>query len=200
LKTDDLYKLKKKDIDKSAEVLAKAFSDYPLFKHILDDNHNKKNIKILTKFIVKYAILYGQAYATSPEIEGVILFSDFKDYKFTLLRSLRSGGLSVMKIGREAGIRFNKYDEFNMKVHKKSITKPHQYLIGIGVDPEKQGQAYGKKLLTSLLEVAEEKNHPCYLETHDDENVEIYKKYGFKVASKDVIPGTDIVQFNMLKE
>src|SRR6056297_857718 len=102
-----LYKLKKKDIDKSAEVLTKAFSDYPLFKHILGDNHNKKNIKILSKFIIKYNILYGQAYATSPDIEGVILFSNFKDYKFTLLRSLRAGGLSVIKIGREAGIRFS---------------------------------------------------------------------------------------------
>src|SRR6056297_3368726 len=190
-----LYKLKKKDIDKSAEVLTKAFSDYPLFKHILGDNHNKKNIKILSKFIIKYAILYGQAYATSPEIEGVILFSDFKDYKFTFLKSLRSGGLSVIKIGREAGIRFNKYDEFNMKIHKNIIDKPHQYLIGIGVDPDKQGQAFGKKLLTALLEVAKEKNHPCYLETHDEENVKSYKKYRFKVLSQDFIPGTDIVQF-----
>ncbi len=197
---NNLYRLKKKDIDKSSEVLAKAFSDYPLFKHILGDNHSIENIKILTKFIVKYTILYGQAYATSPEIEGVILFSDFKDYKFTLLRSLRAGGLSVMKIGKEAGIRFNKYDEFNMKLHKDSINEPHQYIIGIGVNPEKQGQSFGKILLTSMLKIAEEKNHPCYLETHDEENVEIYKKYGFQVVSKEVIPGTDILQFNMVKE
>lgn len=197
---NNLYKLKKKDIDKSAEVLAKAFLDYPLFKHILGDNHNKENIKILTKFIVKYTVLYGQAYATSPAIEGIILFSDFEDYKFTLLRSLRSGGLSVIKIGREAGERFNKYDEFNIKVHKDSINKSHQYLIGVGVDPDKQGQSFGRKLLKAFLEIAKEKNHPCYLETHDVENVEIYKKYGFHVVSEEVIPGTDILQFNMLKE
>jgi ribosomal protein S18 acetylase RimI-like enzyme len=197
---NNLYKLKKKDLDKSAEVLAKAFLDYPLFKHILGVNHNKENIKILTKFIVKYTVLYGQAYATSPAIEGIILFSDFEDYKFTLLRSLRSGGLSVIKIGKEAGMRFNKYDEFNMRVHKDIINKPHQYIIGIGVDPDKQGQAFGKKLLTSLIKVAEEKNHPCYLETHDEENVQIYKKYGFKVMEEEVIPGTNIMQFSMLKE
>jgi len=50
---NELYKLKKKDIDKSAEVLSKAFFDYSLFKHILGENHNIENIKILTKFIVK---------------------------------------------------------------------------------------------------------------------------------------------------
>src|SRR6056297_84831 len=197
---NDLYKLKKKDIDKSSEVLAKAFSDYPLFKYILGDNHSIENIKILTKFIVKYTILYGQAYATSSDIEGVILFTDFKDYKFTLLRSLRAGGLSVMKIGKEAGMRFSQYDEFNMSVHKDNVNKPHQYIIGIGVDPNKQGQAFGKKLLVSMLKVAKEKNHPCYLETHDKENIKIYKKYGFEVVSQDFIPRTDIVQFNMLAE
>jgi len=200
LKIDGLYKLNKNDIDKSAETLAKAFLDYPLFKYILGDNHSIENIRILTKFIVRYSILYGQAYATSSDIEGVVLFSDFEDYKFTLFRSLRSGGLSVVKIGREAGKRFNKYDEFNLKLHKENINEPHQYLIGIGVDPQKQGQAYGKKLLTTLLEVAEEKNHPCYLETHDKENVEIYRKYGFRLVSKVVIPGTNITQFNMLME
>ncbi|HCX02876.1 MAG TPA: hypothetical protein DHM42_00195, partial [Clostridiales bacterium] len=104
------------------------------------------------------------------------------------------------KIGKEAGMRFNKYDEFNMRVHKDIINKPHQYIIGIGVDPDKQGQAFGKKLLTSLIKVAEEKNHPCYLETHDEENVQIYKKYGFKVMEEEVIPGTNIMQFSMLKE
>jgi hypothetical protein len=51
-----------------------------------------------------------------------------------------------------------------------------------------------------LIKVAEEKNHPCYLETHDEENVEIYKKYGFKVMEEEVIPGTNIMQFSMLKE
>jgi len=50
-----------------------------------------------------------------------------------------------------------------------------------------------------MLKVADEKNYPCYLETHDKENVEIYKKYGFRVVSEEVIPGTNITQFNMLR-
>lgn len=74
-----------------------------------------------------------------------------------------------------------------------------EYVIGIGVNPKKQGQAFGRKLLTLVLKVAEEKNQPCYLETHGEKNVVIYEKYGFKVVSRDVLPGTDIVQFGMLK-
>ena len=197
---DDLYKLDKKDIDKGSEVLSKAFYDYEVFKHILGSEHKKENIKVITNFIVKYTVLYGEAYATSPEFEGIILFSDFNDYKFTLFRTLRAGLLSLIKLGKDIGNRFGKYDDFNLKIHNKSIKEPHQYIIGIGVDPEKQGQGFGSKLLTSMLKVAEEKNHPCYLETHGDKNVAIYKKYGFKVVSKDSLPGTDIVQFGMLKD
>lgn len=196
---NDLYKLEKKDINKSAEVLSDAFYDYPVFKHILGKRHNKENINIITKFIIKYAILYGEAYASSHQMEGIILFSDFKDYKFTLFRALRCGALSLIRLGKESAKRFNEYDELNLKIHKKNIKEPHQYVIGIGVNPKKQGQAFGRKLLTSFIKVAEEKNQPCYLETHGEKNVAIYEKYGFKVVSRDVLPGTDIVQFGMLK-
>ena len=34
-----------------------------------------------------------------------------------------------------------------------------EYVIGIGVNPKKQGQAFGRKLLTLVLKVAEEKNN-----------------------------------------
>ncbi len=196
---NDLYKLEKKDINKSAEVLSDAFYDYPVFKHILGRKHNKENINIITKFIIKYAVLYGEAYASSHQMEGIILFSDFKDYKFTLFRSLRCGALSLMQFGKESAKRFNEYDEFNLKIHNKIIKEPHQYVIGIGVNPKKQGQAFGRKLLTLVLKVAEEKNQPCYLETHGEKNVAIYEKYGFEVVSRDILPGTDIVQFGMLK-
>lgn len=197
---NDLYKLEKKDIDKGAEILAKAFYDYPVFRHILGEKHKSENIEIFLRFLIKYSVIYGEAYASSREIEGIILFSDFKDYKFNLFRSLRSGALSLIKLGGDTGKKFNEYDEFTLKIHKKNIKDPHQYLILIGVEPEKQGQAFGSKLLLPILKVAEEKGQPCYLETHGDKNVAIYKKYGFKIVSEDVVPGTDIVQFGMIKD
>lgn len=197
---NDLYKLEKKDIDKSAEIMAKAFNDYPMFRHILGVKHNNENIKVFLKFLIKYTVLYGEAYANSSEIEGIILFTDFKNYNFNLIRSLRSGALSLIKFGQDIGKRFNVFDEFSLKMHKKIIKDPHQYIILIGVDPKKQEQGYGSKLMRPMLKVAEEKGQPCYLETHDPKNVVIYKKYGFKVVSEDTVPGTDIIQFSMLKD
>jgi ribosomal protein S18 acetylase RimI-like enzyme len=196
----DLYRLGKQDIDKSVESMAMAFRDYPLFQHILADKLNHENIKIFLKFLITYSVLYAEAYAYSREKEGIILISDSKNYKFNLIRSIRSGILPLMKIGAEEGKRFNEFDRFTMDIHKRLMKENHQYIILIGVDPDKQGQGYGRKLMLPVLELAEEKGQSCYLETHGEKNVTFYKNLGFKVMSEDVLPGTDIIQYAMVKE
>lgn len=196
----ELYKLKKKDINKSAEILAKAFSDYPMFRHICGEEHIHENLQVFLRFLTKYTFLYGETYASSSELEGTILYIDFDNYKFNLFRSLRAGVLSLIKIGKNTGRRFNEYGEFSLKLHKKIIKDPHQYLMFIGVDPEKHRRGFGSKLISQLVKTAEEKNQPCYLETHDTKNIAFYKKYGFEVVSEDTVPGTEMIQFAMLKD
>jgi GNAT superfamily N-acetyltransferase len=200
VEVNNLYKLTKKDINKGADIMAKAFYEYPIFRHILGDKHNEGNIKIFLRFLIKYSVLYGEAYASSNRMEGIVLFIDFKGYYFNLHRSLRAGALSLSKLGSEAGKKFNVFDKFTLEMHKKIITEPHQYIILLGVNPMNQGQGYGKKLMLEVLKVAEEKAQACYLETHGEKNVAFYNKFGFKVVSEDLVPGTDIVQYSMLKD
>ena len=196
---NNLYQIKKQDLDKSTEVLADAFMDYSMFKYILGKKHNKDNIKIITNFFIKYAMIYGKAYASSTDIEGLMLFLDYDNYKFNLFRTLRTGGLSLLKLGREAGNKFSQYEDFCEKIHQKAIQKPHQYLMAIGVDPDKQGEGHGSKMLKSLLEYTDRRKEACYLETHTSYNVDIYRNYGFEVVSEDTLPNTDIKQWSMLK-
>ncbi len=197
---NSLYRLGKEDIDESTDCMAKAFYDYPMFQHILADKLNYENIKTFLKFLMTYSILYAEAYAYSKEKEGIILFTEFKNYKFNLIRSIRSGIIPLMKIGSDAGKRFNEFDRFTLETHKRLMKGNHQYVILLGVDPDKQGQGYGRKLMLPVLKLAEEKGHDCYLETHSVRNVSFYNKLGFKVISEDVLPGTDIIQYAMVKE
>ncbi|MBE6053958.1 MAG: GNAT family N-acetyltransferase [Clostridium sartagoforme] len=197
---DNLYKLEKQDIDVCADSIANSFNDYTMFKHILGDKLNHDNIKLFLKFLINYSFLYAEAYATSREMEGIILFTEFKDYKFNFIRSIRSGILSLTKIGSDAGKRFNEFDKFTLDTHKRIMKDNHQYIILIGVDPSKQGQGYGRKLMLPVLKRAEEKGQSCYLETHGEKNVDFYKNIGFKIVSEDILPGTDIVQYAMLKD
>ena len=71
--------------------------------------------------------------------------------------------------------------------------------MAIGVDPDKQGEGHGSKMLKSLLEYTDRRKEACYLETHTSYNVDIYRNYGFEVVSEDTLPNTDIKQWSMLK-
>jgi ribosomal protein S18 acetylase RimI-like enzyme len=197
---NNLYRLGKQDIDQCTDSMAKAFCDYPMFQHILADKLNCENIKTFLKFLITYSILYAESYAYSKEKEGIILFTEFKNYKFNMIRSIRSGILPLMKIGSDAGKRFNEFDRFSMDTHKRLMKENHQYIILLGVDPDKQGQGYGRRLMLPVLKLAEEKGQSCYLETHGEKNVSFYNKLGFKVISEDILPGTDIIQYAMVKE
>ncbi len=65
---------------------------------------------------------------------------------------------------------------------------------------KKQGQGVASKLMFPLLELAEEKGQPIYLETHDPYNISLYERYGFKVVREDQIPGSDVRHWSMLKD
>ncbi|QNO14087.1 GNAT family N-acetyltransferase [Alkalicella caledoniensis] len=197
---DNLYKLNKEDVNRGAESIASAFSDYPMFKYILGEKLDSESIKVFLRFIIKYAVLYGEAYAISEKLEGIILFSDFRIYKFSLIRQLRCGVFSLMKYGKEVGDRFTKFDQFTLKMHNEAIKEPHQYIILLGVASERQGQGFGRKLMLPLLNLADQQGQACYLETHGGINVEIYQRYGFEVVSKGVVPGSDIMQYSMLRK
>ena len=51
-----------------------------------------------------------------------------------------------------------------------------------------------------ILNLADQQGQACYLETHGGINVEIYQRYGFEVVSKGVVPGSDIMQYSMLRK
>lgn len=56
----NLYRLGKQDINASADIIAKAFCDYPMFQHILADKLNHENIRLFLNFLIKYSILYAE--------------------------------------------------------------------------------------------------------------------------------------------
>lgn len=199
MNTNNLYKLEKKDINRSADMLAASFIDYSMFKHILGDQLTSETMKVFLNYLLKFSIYYGEAYASSKDLEGIILVTDFNNYTFNIVRSIRCGALSFIKYSPTIGKKFNEFDRFTMDIHKKNIVSPHQYIILLGVDPVKQKQGYGSKLLLPILQASEKKGQPCYLETHGDENVAYYEKFGFKVVSKDIVTGSDIIQYSMIK-
>lgn len=65
-------------------------------------------------------------------------------------------------------------------------------------DVQKTGIA--TKLLSPILDYCKKENKVIYLETNKEENVGIYKRFGFEVAQEGVIPGTEVKHFAMINE
>ena len=180
----DLYKIQKKDLKNSVNVLANAFSDESMWKKIFNDEDKNR---ILTEVMVRFCLKYGNVLATSDNLEGVMAIAPY-DKEMTTLRVILSGAFFLsMKISKEA----KKMEVLSNAVEeaKKSLNLgTYIHLLIMGVSTEFQGKGFGGKMLRALIEKAETERTPIYLETQKEENVNFYEKYGFSVKKKIILP------------
>ena len=75
-----------------------------------------------------------------------------------------------------------------------------QDLQTVGVDPQFQGKGYAGKLLRSMFARIDEEGLPCYLETLDEANIQLYEHFGFTVVERSTVPETKLTNWAMLRE
>lgn len=62
--------------------------------------------------------------------------------------------------------------------------EPHWYLPLIGVDPSRQGEGLGDKLMVHALARCDGDGLPAYLESSNPRNIPFYERYGFQALGK----------------
>jgi len=197
-----LVRLEKSQIKPAAEVLARAFQDYPIFVHFITDTSRRRNrLHYLFRYLVRFGVLYGEVYATSLNLEGVAVWLPSPEADLPAWRMIRSGSLALLfQFGWEAISRQLPVADFMSAIKKRNAPFPHWFLQTIGVDPVFQGKGHASALLKPALARIDEEGLPCYLDTEVEENVAIYQHYEFRVIEQAVIPGTDITIWAMLRE
>jgi len=180
----DLYKIKKKDIKKAANVLANAFYDDPIYNK-MDMDEDKRCV--ISELMIRYSFRYGNVVSTSENLEGVMAITPH-DKPMTFLRIIRSGAFLIsMKLASLK--KMMGAVEKAMEEEKKNLNiDPYIYLFTIGVSREFQGKGFGGKLLRAVIEKADTERKPMYLETQNEKNVSLYEKYGFYVTKKIDLP------------
>ena len=91
------------------------------------------------------------------------------------------------------------YNKYASKMHSHNAPFPHMYLNLLGVDPRFQGSGYASALMRPMLARIDEKQLPCFLETHYKLSLPIYERYGFRIVEEGTMPGTDIAHYAMLR-
>lgn len=198
---DGLCRLTKAQVKPAAEVLSRAFQQYPLLRYYFPDElKRRKMASFFMSVPVYYGLRYGEVYATSAGLEGIAVWLSSENCPMAVWKILRSVPLSVLfGFGRCGGGQMRHPGAYIDETHKRLTPYPHWFLQSVGVDPRYKGQGYASRLLKPILSRIDREGLPCYLDTQDEYNVAIYKHLGFTVIEEADIPGTDITSWAMLR-
>jgi ribosomal protein S18 acetylase RimI-like enzyme len=197
----NLVRLEKSRINEAAEVFSRAFEDDPLVRWFFPEISSRFEMSLsYFRFRIMYGISYGEVYATSPNLEGLAIWIPSKNTKMTNFKMFRSGGVRLIKeLGFERVGKLTSVGTFVSKIHHRLINFPHWHLSPMCVEPEYQGKGYGSKLMRSMLNRLDEEKLPCFLETQNKNNVDIYKHYGFNIIDTTTIPHAKLEHWSMLR-
>jgi len=89
---DTLYRIRKQDIPKSGAVLADAFQKDPVWNAVFGTNSTLGQKHIVISTPIRYCTKFGEAYAVSKDLEGIIAWTPGRAAEMTLWRLIQSGG------------------------------------------------------------------------------------------------------------
>ena len=204
--SNNLVRLDKSQVKSAANVLARAFQDDPIFAYVFPNASERMDrLPHILRMFVHHGVLYGEVYATSPNLEGITVWLPSEKADMSPWRMVRSGIFSMMLKMIKEGIskkeigRAWRYTKYATAMHKRLAPFRHWYLQFIGVAPEFQGKGYAGFLLKPMFARMDREHLHCYLATQNQQVVSIYQHYGFRVIEEGTIPGTEITHWAMLR-
>ncbi len=184
---DSLIRLRTpEELERAARLLERAFADDPLMLYVLPNaKEREKRAGWYYGANVKHAALFGEVWAT-PKFEGISAWLSPSNESHWSFDKLKQSGLWRMteRLGVRASQRFMRSVSFDIP-HKDEL---HWYLLLIGVEPEKQRQGIGNRLMKPMLARAEAEGMTIQLETNDERNLPFYRRHGFELIFEGHVP------------
>ncbi len=198
-----LYKVQKQDIKQVVKVLADAFQHDPVWNKFFErDPDIEKRFRVFFETPVRYCLKYGEVYAPSENLEGVIAWLPGKNADMKAWSMIRSGAvISAMKIGLKAGkMMGTAFKQVIEDRHKNMAGCNYLYIQVFGVATGLQGKGFGRKLIDAAIKKCESEGLQLYLETETEENVKMYEHFGFRLIRKITLPILELPMWEMVKE
>jgi ribosomal protein S18 acetylase RimI-like enzyme len=198
-----LYRVQKGDIMRASKVLADAFQRDPLWNKICERGPDlEKRLRTIFEVSVRYCLKYGEVYAPSEDLEGVMGFVPGKYADMNLWRMIRSGSMgSAMRIGLNAVKKMApifKIVHEDRRIHMAGHTFLHLSVVGVAT--ELQDKGFGRKLIGAAIEKSQREGLQLYLETETEENMKMYEHFGFRLLKRITLPIVDLPMWEMVRE
>jgi len=186
------------DLGWATELLSGAFDGQRPATHMFREPKARKKLTYFMECGCKYALLYGECYSTDDR-KGVALWLVPGATHMTPGRMFRAGMFAApYRFGIRDFKAFGAFVSHTDKIHRETLPEAHYYLLTLGVDPSSQGTGAGARLVRDMLKRADQERRPIYLETQRPENVPIYERLGFHVASNTEVPASELRNWGMV--
>ncbi|MFC2024494.1 GNAT family N-acetyltransferase [Chloroflexota bacterium] len=198
----EIVRLDKSHGKHAVEVLVRTFWNHPPLQYYFPNELERESIApYLFSLYILTGVRYGEVYATSPNLEGIAVWLPSENYPVTSWRLLRAvPPAKVLGLARNGASRMRGFGQYLDAVHSRLAPFRHWYLQAIGVDPRFQGRGYAGKLLRQMLARIDEASLPCYLDTLEERNVQIYEHFDFAVVEESKVPETNLTSWAMLRK
>jgi ribosomal protein S18 acetylase RimI-like enzyme len=198
-----LYRVQKGDIVRASKVLADAFQHDPLWNKIYEGEPDiEKRFHAFFEGGVRYCLKYGEVYALSEDLEGVIGLVPVNYADMTWWRAIRSGAMSVgMRMGLKTAMKMGTIFKTVLEDRRENMAGcAFLYVLVFGVSTELQGKRFGRKLIGAAIEKSEREGLHLYLETETEENVKMYEHFGFRLLKRITLPLVDLPMWELVRE
>lgn len=195
-----LYIVGKKELDRLAEVAADAYRDYPLHNWFMGGKYDAKASRLVMQISLKAMAEDAVIYADSEEMNGFAAWLPFGFTGNKAIPFLLNGGLSLI-LHSGLGIigRLLTYETYAMNLKKEFTDHYDWYLYNLSVKKDAQGKGIASRLMRPMLRFCDEERMVAYLETNKEQNVELYRHYGFDLMREEQIPKTPVMHYAMVR-
>ena len=196
-----LYIVGKKDLDRLAEVAADAYRDYPLHNWLTKGKYDPVASRLIMQISLRTMTEDAVIYADSEEINGFAAWLPFGFTGNKTLPFLFNGGLRlIMHSGLGIIGRLLTYEKYAMGLKSRFTDNYDWYLYNLSIKREAQGKGIASKLMRPMLGFLDDERMVAYLETNKDANVGLYQHYGFELMSEELIPGSPVMHYSMVRQ
>lgn len=199
---ESILRLTQAELPAATAALAEAFQDYPLLVYAAPDPKRRKALAwAFSAVALGYALRWGEAYASSPEMEGIAAWIPSAHFPITAGKLLRAVPMTaLLALGRHGGRRMRAAGAYLDALHRRLALPEHFVLFVLGVRPGFRGSGYAGRLLRPLLGRLDAEGRPCYVDTVNADAVPMYEQLGFRVLAQSRIPRTNLTAWALVRD
>lgn len=176
------------DVERLADVFARAFYDDPQMRWVLPDDGRRHELlrRGAAEFLRRLYLDHDETY-TTENIAGVCIWEPPGTWKLSPLDQVRL----LPSLARIYGRLLPRVLRAFAKLESNHPSEPHYYLPFVGVDPDWQGRGLGAAIMRPILDRCDDEGVAAYLEASSPRNRMLYERHGFAVTEEFLLgPGS----------